>query len=256
MLISEKILDYPVISCKIEACIARIIAWVSDGGKAKTLVCANPHSLAGAAGDDMFRTALLDADMIVPDGAGIVLASHILGGRIRERVTGSDVFRGVNEAMNRRGQESCFFLGATEATLAAIRARMAVDFPNVRVAGTAGTYSPPFTNEFTEEENRQMIEAINAAGPDVLWVGLTVPKQEKWIYRNKGKLNVKFIGAVGGVFDFFSGNIRRNEYPWFMEHGLEWLPRLLREPGRLWNRTFISAPVFLFLVLKQKFLPR
>lgn len=109
MLISEKILDYPVISCKIEACIARIIAWVSDGWKAKTLVCANPHSLVGAAGDNMFRIALLDADMIVPDGAGIVLASRILGGGIRERITGSDVFRGVNEAMNRQGQGSCFF---------------------------------------------------------------------------------------------------------------------------------------------------
>lgn len=253
MLISEKILDYPVISCKIEACIARIIAWVSDGGKAKTFVCANPHSLAGTAGDDMFRTALLDADMIVPDGGGIVLASRILGGQIREWITGSDVFRGVNEAMNRRGQGSCYFLGATEATLAAIRARMAVDFPNVRVAGT---FSPPFTNEFTEENNRQMIEAINVAGPDVLWVGLTAPKQEKWIYQNREKLNVKFIGAVGGVFDFFSGNIRRNEYPWFLEHGLEWLPRLIQEPSRLWKRTFISAPVFLFLVLKQKFMNR
>ena len=81
-------------------------------------------------------------------------------------------------------------------------------------------------------------------------------KQEKWIYRNKEKLNVKFIGAVGGVFDFYSGNIRRNEYPWFLEHGLEWLPRLIQEPRRLWNRTFISAPVFLFLVLKQKFFSR
>jgi hypothetical protein len=93
-----------------------------------------------------FGTVLLDADMIVPDGSGIVLASRILGGRIRERITGSDVFRGVNEAMNRMGQGSCFFLGATEETLAAIRARMAVDFPNVWVAGT---YSPPFNDEFT-----------------------------------------------------------------------------------------------------------
>ena len=151
--------------------------------------------------------------------------------------------------MNRRGQGSCFFLGATEETLAAIRARMAVDFPNVQVAGT---YSPPFKNEFTEEDNRQMIEAVNAAGPDVLWVGLTAPKQEKWIYQNKEKLNVKFIGAVGGVFDFYSGNIRRNEYPWFLEHGLEWLPRLIQEPRRLWKRTFISAPVFFWHVFLQR----
>ncbi|RPH51174.1 MAG: glycosyltransferase [Desulfobacteraceae bacterium] len=253
MLTSERILNYPVISCGIDSCLARIIAWISDGGKARTLVCANPHSLVGAAGDDMFRKALLDAGMIVPDGAGIVLASRILRGRIRERITGSDVFHGVNEAMNREGHGSCFFLGSSEEILVMIREKMSKDFPNVRVAGT---YSPPFTDEFTEEENRRIIEAVNAVKPDVLWVGMTAPKQEKWIYRNKNKLNVKFIGAIGGVFDFYSGNIRRNEYPWFMKHGLEWLPRLIQEPRRLWKRTFISAPVFFFLILKQKFLSR
>jgi len=146
MLTSEKILDYPVISCGIEPCIARIFAWVSGDVKAKTLVCANPHSLVEADGDGMFRAALLDADMIVPDGAGIVLASRILNGRIRLRITGSDVFRGVNEIMNQQGQGSCFFLGSTEGTLARICEKMAKDFPNVKVAGT---YSPPFKNEFT-----------------------------------------------------------------------------------------------------------
>ncbi len=88
----------------------------------------------------------------------------------------------MNEAMNRREQESCFFLGATDETLAAIRARMAVDFPNVRVAGT---YSPPFKPVFSDEDNERMVAAIHAAAPDVLWVGMTAPKQEKWIYRNR-----------------------------------------------------------------------
>ena len=252
MLISEKILDYPVISCGVESCIARIIAWIYEGDKAKTLVCANPHSLVWAAGDDTFRIALLDADMIVPDGAGIVLASRLLNGRIRQRITGSDVFRGVNEAMNQRGQGSCFFLGSTEDTLTRIGERMAKDFPNVRVAGTS---SPPFRNEFVEEDDRRMIDAVNAAGPDVLWVGMTAPKQEKWIYWNKDKLNVKFIAAVGAVFDFYTGKVKRS-HPGFQRLGLEWLPRLLQQPGRLWSRTVISAPVFLLLVLKQRFLHR
>jgi N-acetylglucosaminyldiphosphoundecaprenol N-acetyl-beta-D-mannosaminyltransferase len=96
--------------------------------------------------DPAAEAALKAADILIPDGVGVVLASKILGGRIRERITGSDVFHGVNEAMNRMGQGSCFFLGATEDTLVAIRARMAVDFPNVRVAGTC---SPLFKSEFT-----------------------------------------------------------------------------------------------------------
>lgn len=242
-----------MVAVSFEACVGALMKGINAATESFWLACLNPHSAAIVRNDIDFDEALKAADYLVPDGTGIVLASRILGGRIRKRITGSDVFRGVNEAMNRQGQGSCFFLGATDETLAAIRMRMAVDFPNVIVAGT---YSPPYKNEFSEEDNRQMIEAINKAMPDVLWVGMTAPKQEKWIYQNKQKLNVKFIGAVGGVFDFYSGNIRRNEYPWFLEHGLEWLPRLIQEPGRLWKRTFISAPLFLVLVLKQKFLSK
>jgi N-acetylglucosaminyldiphosphoundecaprenol N-acetyl-beta-D-mannosaminyltransferase len=244
-------LNYQVVAVSFEACVDALMKGIINAAiESFWLACLNPHSAAIARNDIDFDEALKAADYLVPDGAGIVLASRILGGGIRERITGSDVFRGVNEAMNSRGQGSCFFLGSSEEILARIREKMVKDFPNVEVLGT---YSPPFKDEFTEEENRLMIEAVNMAKPDVLWVGMTAPKQEKWIYKNKDKLNVKFIAAVGGVFDFYSGNIKRNEYPWFLEHCLEWLPRLIQEPGRLWKRTFISAPLFLFLVLKQKF---
>ena len=97
-----------------------------------------------------------------------------------------------------------------------------------------------------------MIHAINTAKPDVLWVGMTAPKQEKWIYQNKDYLEgVKFIGPIGAVFDFFTGNITRS-HPFFLKMGLEWLPRLLKQPHRLWDRMFVSAPKFMFRVLKQK----
>lgn len=253
MLKTENVLGFSIVAAGREECIKRIAGWVQSSDERRTLVCANPHSLVQAGYDPLFREAILDADMIIPDGFGILTAAWILGVNIKERVTGSGIFQGVNEVQNRRKGFRCFFLGSTEETLARIRERMAKDFPNITVAGYC---SPPFRDEFTDEDNRGMIEVVNRVAPDVLclWVGMTAPKQEKWIYQNKEKLNVKFIGAVGGVFDFYSGNIRRNEYPWFMEHGLEWLPRLLQESGRLWKRTFISAPVFLFLVLKQKFI--
>ena len=108
-------------------------------------------------------------------------------------------------------------------------------------------------NEIDNLINQKMIEAINRVKPDVLWVGMTAPKQEKWIYQNKDKLDVKFIGAIGAVFDFYAGTKKRSQ-PFFQKIGLEWLPRLLGEPRRLWHRNFVSNPVFLMRVLRQRFM--
>ena len=126
---------------------------------------------------------------------------------------------------------------------------MAVDYPNIRVTGT---WSPPFKSEFTKHENQLMIDAINKAKPDVLWVGMTAPKQEKWIHQHRDQLDVKFIGAIGAVFDFYTGNVKRS-HPAFQRMGLEWLPRLLTDPRSLWRRMGVSAPIFLWRVLQQRF---
>jgi N-acetylglucosaminyldiphosphoundecaprenol N-acetyl-beta-D-mannosaminyltransferase len=103
------------------------------------------------------------------------------------------------------------------------------------------------------------VEAINCARPDVLWVGMTAPKQEKWAYLNRAQLNVPFIGPVGAVFDYFAGTAKR-AHPFFQEMSLEWFPRLLREPGRLWKRNLVSSPSFLArvmvtLIVSQKPIP-
>jgi len=211
------------------------------------LACLNPHSVVRAGKDPAFKRALWAADWLIPDGAGIVLASRWLGGRITRRVTGSDVFQGLNERMNARGGLSCFFLGSNEETLETIRARMARDYPNVRVAGT---YSPPYRDEFSPEESAAMLAAIAAAQPDVLWVGMTAPKQEKWLHQHQERLAVPFAAAVGAVFDFYSGNVKRS-HPFFLRYGLEWLPRLLREPRRLWRRNLVSTPLFLAQVARE-----
>ncbi len=212
------------------------------------LVCLNPHSARMAEGDPAAGAALRAADILIPDGVGVIIASRILGGSIRERITGSDIFRELRRHLNARGDASYFFLGSTDETLAIIRNRLSKEYPAIRYAGG---YSPPFKTIFSTEENEAMIAAVNKAAPDVLWVGMTAPKQEKWIHQNKDKLNVKFIAAVGAVFDFYAGNVKRS-HPWFLEHGLEWLPRLLQEPRRLWQRTFISAPFFFWYVFRQR----
>lgn len=244
----ENILGCPVTSRNTALCVEQIFSWIESGEKNKYFVCANPHSLEIAGKDSVYKRALLAADLMTPDGVGIVMASKILGGNIKDRVTGSDIFRELNAALDRRGGFRCFFLGSTRENLALVCDRMAKEFPRIEIAGT---YSPPFKAEFSPEENRIMVEMVNRVASDVLWVGMTAPKQEKWIYLNKDKLNVKFIAAVGAVFDFYAGNVKRS-HPWFLEHGLEWLPRLLQEPRRLWQRTFISAPLFLLRVFRQK----
>lgn len=242
----ENILGYDVDSFTVREC-ADMIFESLRAGQRTWLACLNPHSYVLALKDNVFARALKDADWLVPDGVGVVLASRVLGGNIRKRVTGSDIFAGLNQRLNDAGGMRVFFLGSTMGTLDLIQRRMAQDYPHVKVVGV---YSPPFKDVYSSEEITDMVTSVNAAAPDVLWVGLSAPKQEKFILENRARLNVKFIAAVGAVFDFYSGKVRRNRDSWFVNHGLEWLPRLLQEPGRLWGRMFVSAPIFLWHVIK------
>lgn len=245
----ENILGYQVTTMDIKASIQKITSWIDSDAQQKIFVCANPHSLVEARHDPLFQQALHTGDLVTPDGTGIVLASKILGGAIGERVTGSDIFWGLSAALNETEDKSYFFLGSSEATLAAIKQKMSWEYPNIRFAGC---YSPPYKPGFSKEDSRLMVEAVNKAKPDVLWVGMTAPKQEKWLHEHRDQLNVKFMGAIGAVFDFYVGNVTRS-HPLFQKMGLEWLPRLIQEPRRLFRRNFISSPIFIGMVLKQRF---
>lgn len=245
-LLTEDILDFQVACEGVGKCIDSIMDWIAEGETCRWLACINPHSYVVSLNDPVFFDALHSADWLIPDGTGIVLASRLQGGSISKRITGSDVFFKVHQKLNRTGG-SVFFLGSTEGTLAEICARMAVDHPNVRVSGT---HSPPFKPAYSVEENHAMIDNINAVSPDVLWVGMTAPKQEKWIFEHSDKLQVKFAGAVGAVFEFYTGRVKRS-HPVFQHLGLEWLPRMIQEPRRLWRRNFVSSPLFLFKVINM-----
>lgn len=242
------ILGYPITTLDEKQCIAEVIRWVDGCEAARYIACANPHSLEVAEGDPVFKEALQQADLLVPDGIGMVMASRLLAGGITKRITGSDMFRGVSEELNRRGTASYFLLGSTEENLREFRRKLNLEFPNIRVAGS---YSPPFAEDFDEAESTRMAAAVNASGADVLWVGMTAPKQEKWSYRNGARLKVRVIGAVGAVFDFYTGGVQRS-HPAFQRMGFEWLPRLLREPRRLWRRNFVSNPRFMLRVLRER----
>ena len=244
----EDILGFPVTTLDASACVALILEWIESRSPPRYLVCINPHSVEVAHKDPVFAKALLEADLAVPDGVGIVLASRILGGSIRARVTGSDLFWGLNSGLNGRGKFSVFFMGSTPEHLERIRSRMARDYPGIRVAGV---YSPPFVDAFSEEQTCAMVRAVNSVAPDILWIGMTAPKQEKWAWQHRAVLDARFIAPVGAVFDFFSGRVRRPS-PFAQQAGLEWLPRWMQEPRRLWRRNLVSSPRFLLRVARAR----
>ena len=140
------------------------------------------------------------------------------------------------------------FMGSSEKVLELIREKAKVVYPHIEVV----TYSPPYKPEFTEEDNAAIIKAINDANPDLLWVGMTAPKQEKWAYSHWDELDIHcHCGTIGAVFDFFAGTAKRAP-KWWQEHSLEWLYRLIIEPKRMWRRYIIGNVLFLWNVWKEK----
>ena len=145
-------------------------------------------------------------------------------------------------------QRTVMFMGSSEKVLDLIVKRAAEAYPHLKIV----TYSPPYKPEFSEEDNKAIIDAINAVNPDLLWIGMTAPKQEKWTYSHWNELNIHcHVGTIGAVFDFFAGTVERAPM-WWQRHGLEWLYRLLKEPKRMWRRYIIGNTLFLWNMLKEK----
>ena len=209
----------------------------------------NAHSYNTALKDPLFAEALMKGDALIPDGASIVMACRWLKAKCQptERIAGWDLFAYEMERLNRRGG-TCFFMGSSEKVLALIREKAAKVYPNIRIE----TYSPPYKPAFSEEENRAIVDAINKAQPDLLWIGMTAPKQEKWAYSHWKELDIHcHCGTIGAVFDFFAGTMERAPL-WWQEHSLEWLYRLIKEPKRMWRRYIIGNSLFLWNILKEK----
>ncbi|MCF2738413.1 WecB/TagA/CpsF family glycosyltransferase [Bacteroides caecigallinarum] len=209
----------------------------------------NAHSYNTALKDSLFAEALTKGDILIPDGASIVMACKWLKAKSqpKERIAGWDLFVYEMEKLNARGGK-CFFMGSSEKVLALIKAKAAEVYPNI----TVEMYSPPYKPEFTEEDNRAIIDVINTAKPDLLWIGMTAPKQEKWAYAHWNELDINcHCGTIGAVFDFFAGTVERAP-KWWQEHSLEWLYRLLKEPKRMWRRYIIGNTLFIINIIKEK----
>ena len=141
-----------------------------------------------------------------------------------------------------------FFMGSSPDVLQRITERAALDFPYLKIV----TYSPPYKPEFTTDEDAAIVRAINSAHPDLLWIGMTAPKQEKWTYTHWQELNIHcHVGTIGAVFDFYAGTAKRAPL-WWQRHSLEWLYRLIKEPRRMWRRYIIGNALFIRNVLREK----
>ena len=209
----------------------------------------NAHSYNTAQKDALFAEALAKGDYLIPDGASIVKACRWVGAESRptERVAGWDLFEFEMGKADKSGGK-VMFMGSSDRVLALIREKAATVYPNVEVV----TYSPPYKPEFSDGDNAAIIEAVNAADPDLLWIGMTAPKQEKWTYSHWLELDIHcHVGTIGAVFDFFAGTARRAPV-WWQRHSLEWLYRLVKEPRRMWRRYVIGNPLFLWNIWKER----
>ncbi len=207
----------------------------------------NPHSYCVSKKDPLFKEALINSDVLIPDGIGIVIAARLLANKKIQRIAGAQLHEHILKLANEKNGK-VFYLGSMPSTLQKIKERLEIEYPNIRYE----SYSPPYKPEFSTKDNQAMIETVNEFKPQVLFIGMTAPKQEKWAYQHKGMLDVNIIASIGAVFDFYAGTVKRPGKTW-QKMGLEWLPRFIKEPGRLWSRIFISIPVFAGDVLVQKF---
>jgi N-acetylglucosaminyldiphosphoundecaprenol N-acetyl-beta-D-mannosaminyltransferase len=220
--------------------------WIATDQKKR--ICVTPvNCVLWAYKDENLKNLYNGSAMNLPDGVPLVWASKLLGDPIKGRVTGLDVLPELSKIGNRE-KYRFFFLGAKQGVAEHLSNKLATQYPDLDIVGH---YSPPFAEKFSDDENNKMIEMINKVKPHVLWVSLTAPKQDYWIYEHFERLNVNIAIGVGGAFEVSAGLIKRAPL-WMQRNGFEWLYRFLQEPQRLFKRYFIEAPVFIPLVFFQK----
>ena len=212
---------------------------------ASVLSTLNAHSFNVSLKDAPFREALLASDALVADGIGVVWAARLKGTKGLRKISGYDLFQASMELAD-ENQLTVGFLGSTPETLEKIRARAEIEYP----AATIRVLSPPFADAFSDDEARELLAALGTV--DILFVGMTAPKQEKFAQQVREYADARAILSIGAVFDFYAGTTKR-AHPLFIKLGLEWLGRSIADPKRLGKRNLVAIPTFLFNCLRLSF---
>ena len=238
-----KILGIPVHMVQISEVVSMMEDWATHSReRPRWIVFADMHGILEAHKQPDFRAMIHSADLTVPDGISLIKVARRKGVPLRTRVSGPDVMKAFFRQTQEAGLTHYFF-GDTPQTLAQLGVTLCAEFPDI---GIAGSYSPPF-RPLTTQEDEAMIREINEARPDVLWVGLGLPKQERWIYEHRDRLEVPLVLGVGAAFKFLAGTVQRAP-TWVGEMGFEWLWRFAHEPRHLWKRIMVEGPQFVGLV--------
>jgi N-acetylglucosaminyldiphosphoundecaprenol N-acetyl-beta-D-mannosaminyltransferase len=240
----------PVDCISMEAAVLLLVKAVLHGGQhgALTVVASNAWVVTLAERNAAFREAMRSADLVVPDGMSVVLASRWLGGRLPERVTGGDLMERLCAAGAAHGFR-IFLLGGPPGAAVMAGANLTRRYPGLQLCGT---WCPPPGFESDPDELERMRRTIREASPDILFVGLGAPRQEIWMQENRALLHAGVIVAVGAALERQAG-LRRRAPRWMQRLALEWLFRLILEPRRLWRRYLLGNPRFLAIVLRQRF---
>ena len=210
-------------------------------------VCAAAvHSVMVAQEDPLMRAALTDAVITVPDGMPIVWAANMLGEHLPNRVYGPELMRRYCHRSAERGHRVWLYGGRDQGALVQLALNLRTRHPGIRIVGG---YSPPF-RPLSAEEDEEIVRQVNDAEPDVLWVGIGVPKQEKWMVRVRERLEVPMMCAVGAAFDFHAGRVSQAPR-WMQERGLEWTYRIAQEPRRLLPRYLYTNPHFMLAFARE-----
>lgn len=225
--------------------IAKWIEAFQSGKGTKQIIVTGFHGISESHRDNALWDVLNSADLWVPDGIAPVWIAKMKGHSKVVRTPGAEIMKTYFEMANEKGYSS-FFYGDTNKTLDNLCYTIMEKYPDHRIAGA---YSPPF-RRLTMDEDKEVIEMINNAQPDVLWVALGMPKQERWIYERKRLLKVPVAVGVGAAFAFISGDVKRVP-PRIGRLGLEWLWRFFQEPQKLWKRDLIDGPKFLWNVFLE-----
>jgi len=213
--------------------------WIARRDACRFIAVTGMHGVMEAQHHPAFKNILNTADLVVPDGMPLVWAGRLAGRRLDRRVYGPELMMTFCTETAARGYRHFFYGG-----MPGVAERLS-EVLREKIVGlqVVGTYAPPF-RALTEEEDQQVVQMIGYARPDVLWVGLSTPKQEYWMHEHRHKLNVPALVGVGAAFDIHSGAAKQAP-EWMRENGLEWLFRLLSEPRRLWKRYLVLGSEFI-----------
>ncbi|MGZ0015665.1 WecB/TagA/CpsF family glycosyltransferase [Yeosuana sp. AK3] len=218
----------------------------TDNKNIKVINTINAHSYIVAKSDALFKKALVESDVLLPDGEGIVLMAKVLNKQKINKIAGADLHNYLLAEADKNGLK-CFYLGASNQTLQLINKKLSKTHKNI----SYHFFSPPFKSEFSDEDSQSMIQAINTVKPNILFVGMTAPKQEKWVHEHKNQISANIICSIGAVFDFIAETKKRAP-KWIVNCKLEWLYRSFTA-WRLTKRYMYSTPLFLFELYKLKY---